>query len=131
MTARQLLQNNWRRNRAELSFVWLPAAQRCRCLPSLRGFTFGCVSLHVQLVHADICRILEEDCDTIGLPEGWKYLVNCDGIGRKLAFPVLLKQSAHFSQMNFKRTECGDLEGLPRHPCEKITIRCATQACSI
>ena len=62
---------------------------------------------------------------------GWKYLVNCDGIGRKLAFPVLVKQSAHFSQMNFKASTDGDLEELPMHPYEKITIRCAIEACSI
>ena len=73
----------------------------------------------------------EDDCGSMGLPEGWKYLVNCDGVGRKLAFPVLLKQDAHFSQMNFKRTAGGDLEDLPRHPCEKLRIWCATQACSI
>ena len=98
-----------------------------------RYSTTNCASLSHLPVYADICRILYKgvDCDTIGLPKGWKYLVNCDGVGRKLAFPILLKQSAHFSQMNFKRTAGGDLEDLPRHPCEKLTIRCATQACSI
>ena len=97
--------------------VFRAMTSRCQPLPS------PCVRGYMSYT--------EDDCDTIGLPEGWKYLVNRDGVGRKLAFPILVKQSAHFSQLNFKRTAGGDLEELPRHPCEKLTIRCATQACSI
>ena len=81
----------------------------------------------------DVFRYMTSRCQPLPSHNvrGWKYLVNCDGIGRKLAFPVLVKQSAHFSQMNFKTSTYGDLEELPRHPYEKISIRCATEACSI
>ena len=97
------------------------------CLDVFRSMTSRCQ----PLPSPNMCGYLsysEDDCGSMGLPEGWKY---CDGVGRKLAFPVLLKQPAHFSQINFKRTAGGDLEDLPRHPCEKQTIWCATQACSI
>ena len=81
----------------------------------------------------DVFRSMTSRCQPLPSHNvrGWKYLVNCDGIGRKLAFPVLVKQPAHFSQMNFKTSTDGDLEELPRHPYEKITIRCATESCSI
>ena len=91
---------------AEFGVMRFPAAQRCRCAHN--GQTS--VDLHLDVFRSMTSRrqplpmfvprgyllYSEDDCDSIGLPEGWTYIVNCDGVGRKLAFPVLVNQSADF-----------------------------------
>ena len=66
--------------------------------------------------------------DTFGLPIGWDYLVNKDGVGRSLVFPVLLKPSVQWSTTNFKLCDAGTLVQLARTPYERINIRCCTDA---
>ena len=64
-----------------LIFVWLPASQRCRCPHSLRGFTFGCVSLHDQSVHAGICRIWRKIVIPSGCQKGGNTLKTVMALG--------------------------------------------------
>ena len=68
------------------------------------------------------------DLDTFGLPIGWDYLINKDGVGRSLVFPVLLKPSVQWSTRNFKLGDAGTLVQLAQTPYERINIRCCTDA---
>ena len=69
-----------------------------------------------------------KDFERLNLPENWYYILNSDGTGRKIKFPVKLSIQLHMRKVHVKQNETLTMKNVP---VEKCTIVSCTEACSV
>ena len=67
------------------------------------------------------------DMEKFNLPEGWQYVLNSYGVGRRVCFPILMKPELKWSVRKYYKTDFGFQE-VPRHPVEKVLVRAFVEA---
>ena len=66
----------------------------------------------------------------IGLPVHWDHLVKENGIGRKIQFPILIRQVVKWTKVNYA-IENGHQVTIPPEPMECVRVRVCTSAFSL